>query len=80
MSTSAKDIIFRELNDTISQLNITIASQNQLIVWLQESVNAANAREEGHPRNASALRRPYRCSTQSMKYHNSLFVKNRITL
>ena len=35
MSTSAKDIQLRELKDTISQLNTTIASQNQLIVSLQ---------------------------------------------
>lgn len=56
MSTSAKDIQFRELKDTISQLNITIAAQNQLIVSLQESVNLANAREEEHLRSAAALR------------------------
>lgn len=56
MSTSAKDIQFRELKDTIAQLNITIASQNQLIVSLQESVNVANAREEEHLRNTAALR------------------------
>ena len=56
MSTSARDVQFRESKDTISQLNITIASQNQLIVSLQESVNVANVREEEHLRNAAALR------------------------
>jgi uncharacterized coiled-coil protein SlyX len=56
VSTSAKDIQFRELKDTISQLNITIASQNQLIVSLQESVNAANAQEAEHLRSTAALR------------------------
>ena len=38
MSTSAKDIQLRELKDTISQLNTTIASQNQLIVSLQTAL------------------------------------------
>lgn len=56
VSTSAKEILFRELKDTISQLNIMIASQNQLIASLQESVNAANAREEEYLRNQAALR------------------------
>ena len=56
MSPSAKDIQFRELKDTISQLNMTIASQNQLIMSLQESINAANAREEAHLKNEAALK------------------------
>lgn len=56
MSPSAKDIQFRELKDTISQLNMTIASQNQLIMSLQESINAANAREEAHQKNEAALK------------------------
>ena len=56
MSPSAKDIQFRELKDTISQLNMTIASQNQLIMSLQESINAANAREEAYLRNEAALK------------------------
>jgi len=56
VNTSARDLQFRELKDTISQLNITIGSQNKLIVSLQESVTAANAREEEHLRNETALR------------------------
>ena len=56
MSPSAKDIQFRELKDTISQLNMTIASQNQLILSLQESINAANVREEAHLKNEAALK------------------------
>ena len=38
MNSSAKEIQFKELKDTISQLNITIASQNQLIASLQQSL------------------------------------------
>ena len=56
MSPSAKDIQFRELKDTISQLNMTIASQNQLIMSLQESINTANAREEAHLKSEAALK------------------------
>ena len=56
MSTSAKDIQFRELKDTISKLNTMIASQNQLIQSLQESVKAANAREEMLLKNEAALK------------------------
>ena len=56
MSPSAKDIQFRELKDTISQLNMTIASQNQLILSLQESINAANVREEAYLKNEAALK------------------------
>ena len=45
MNQSAKDIQFRELKDTISQLKTTIASQNQLIQSLQKAVEAAGVRE-----------------------------------
>lgn len=56
MNTSARDIQFRELKDTISQLNTTLVSQNQLIMSLQETVAAANAREELHLQNEAALK------------------------
>ena len=36
MASGAKDIQFRELKDTISQLNITIRTQNDLITSLQK--------------------------------------------
>ena len=45
VNQSAKDIQFRELKDTISQLKTTIASQNQLIQSLQKAVEAAGVRE-----------------------------------
>ena len=45
MARDTKDIQFRELKDTISQLNITIAAQTQLITSLQKALDAANERE-----------------------------------
>lgn len=45
MVRDTKDIQFRELKDTILQLNITIATQTQLIASLQKSLDAANERE-----------------------------------
>lgn len=36
MASGAKDIQFMELKDTISQLNITIRTQNDLITSLQK--------------------------------------------
>ena len=37
MASSARDIQFKELKDTISQLNTTIRTQNDLILSLQKS-------------------------------------------
>jgi transposase/uncharacterized coiled-coil protein SlyX len=45
LAAGAKDIQFRELKDMISQLNTTIASQNQLIQSLQKTIAAGNNRE-----------------------------------
>ena len=45
MTRDTKELQFRELKDTISQLNITIAAQTQLIASLQKSLDAANERE-----------------------------------
>lgn len=45
MARDTKDIQLRELKDTISQLNITIAAQTQLISSLQTSIDAANERK-----------------------------------
>ena len=39
MATSAKDIQFKELKDTISQLNTTIRTQNNLIISLQKMLD-----------------------------------------
>ena len=39
MATSTKDIQFKELKDTISQLNTTIRTQNDLIVSLQKMLD-----------------------------------------
>lgn len=45
MARDTKELQFRELKDTISQLNITITAQTQLIASLQKSLDAANERE-----------------------------------
>lgn len=39
MASSAKDIQFKELKDTISQLNTTIRTQNNLIISLQKMLD-----------------------------------------
>ena len=44
MAPSTKDIQFRELKDTISQLNTTIRTQNDLIRSLQRMLEERNAR------------------------------------
>lgn len=44
MTPSAKDIQFRELKDTISQLNTTISTQNDLILSRQRLLEDRNAR------------------------------------
>ena len=46
MASSAKDIQFRELKDTISQLNTTIRTQNDLILSLQRMLEERNARDD----------------------------------
>lgn len=46
MVPSAKDIQFRELKDTISQLNTTIRTQNDLILSLQRMLEERNARDD----------------------------------
>lgn len=46
MTPSAKDIQFRELKDTISQLNTTIRTQNDLILSLQRMLEDRNARDD----------------------------------
>lgn len=46
MAPSAKDIQFRELKDTISQLNTTIRTQNDLILSLQRMLEERNSRDE----------------------------------
>lgn len=46
MAPSAKDIQFRELKDTISQLNTTIRTQNDLLLSLQRMLEERNSRDE----------------------------------
>ena len=61
MASSAKDIQFKELKDTISQLNTTIRTQNDLIVSLQKMLEERNAKDDEkypdhcqiHPSNGS---------------------------
>ena len=50
MAPSAKDIQFRELKDTIPQLNTTIRTQNDLILSLQRMLEERNARDDGKDR------------------------------
>ena len=56
MARDTKDIQFRELKDTISQLNSTIAAQTQLITSLQKSLDAANEREAEQAKQNAALK------------------------
>lgn len=46
MVAGAKDIRFKELKDTISQLNTTIRTQNDLIVSLQKMLEERNAKDD----------------------------------
>lgn len=56
MARDTKDIQLRELKDTISQLNTTIAAQTQLIVSLQETLNAAKEREAEQAKQNAVLK------------------------
>ena len=55
MARDTKDIQFRELKDTISQLNTTIAAQTQLITSLQKSLDAASEREAEQAKQNAGL-------------------------
>lgn len=46
MVAGTKDIRFKELKDTISQLNTTIRTQNDLIVSLQKMLEERNAKDD----------------------------------
>ena len=56
MARDTKELQFRELKDTISQLNITIAAQTQLIASLQKSLDAANEREADQSKQLAAFK------------------------
>ena len=56
MARDTKELQFRELKDTISQLNITIAAQTQLIASLQKSLDAANEREAEQSKQLAAFK------------------------
>lgn len=55
MASSAKDIQFKELKDTISQLNTTIRAQNDLITSLQKMLEERNAKDDEKDRIISNL-------------------------
>ena len=55
MASSAKDIQFKELKDTIPQLNTTIRTQNDLIVSLQKMLEERNAKDDEKDRIISNL-------------------------
>ena len=55
MAPSTKDIQFRELKDTISQLNTTIRTQNDLIRSLQRMLEERNAKDDEKDRIISNL-------------------------
>lgn len=61
MASGAKDIQFRELKDTISQLNITIRTQNDRITSLQKLLEDRNEKD----RIISNLRRSLNTSSRS---------------
>lgn len=46
MASNAKDIQFKELKDTISQLNTTIRTQNELILSLHRMLEERNAKDD----------------------------------
>ena len=56
MARDTKELQFRELKDTISQLNITITAQTQLIASLQKSLDAANEREAEQSKQLAAFK------------------------
>ena len=56
MARDTKELQFRELKDTISQLNITITAQNQLIASLQKSLDVANEREAEQAKQLAAFK------------------------
>lgn len=55
MASSAKDILFKELKNTASQLNTTIRIQNDLITALQKMLEERNANVDGKDRIISNL-------------------------
>ena len=55
MASGTKDIQFRELKDTISQLNITIRPQNDRITSLQKLLEDRNAKDDEKDRIISNL-------------------------
>ena len=55
MVSSAKDIQFKDLKDTVSQLNTTIRTQNDLILSLQKMLEERNAKDEEKDRIISNL-------------------------
>lgn len=55
MASTARDIQFKELKDTISQLNTTIHTQNDLITSLQKMLEERNAKDDEKDRIISNL-------------------------
>ena len=55
MASGAKDIQFREPKDIISQLNMTIRTQNDLIISLQKMLEERNAKDDEKDRIISNL-------------------------
>ena len=46
MASGTKDIQFRELKDTISQLNTTTRTPNDLVISLQKVLEERNAKDD----------------------------------
>ena len=55
MASNAKEIQFKELKDTVSQLNTTIRTQNDLITSLQKMLEERNAKEDEKDRMIANL-------------------------
>lgn len=66
MASSAKDIQFKELKDTISQLNTTIRTQNDLIRSLQRMLEERNARDDEKDRIIANLQAQFEYFKQKL--------------
>lgn len=66
MAPSTKDIQFRELKDTISQLNTTIRTQNDLIRSLQRMLEERNARDDEKDRIIANLQAQFEYFKQKL--------------
>ena len=65
MASGAKDIQFRELKDTISQLNMTIRTQTEMIKDLRKTIEEHHASDEKKDQIISNLQAQLNTSSRS---------------